>query len=213
MAEKEELSNLEIALFALHKQGGISKKVHTEYIAWEAFKLAPERFSWRLPEFRQRGFPDKTPVRYALELAKKAEHGSLVTGRAGGDSGGDESEGWTFTPSGAEWIKQNELRISEVLKQHVGELHPRELNRFLAKIRKENAYIFFATDGNLNRVSKYMFTDLLGCTPDASSEIIKSKFNRVLTIANFTEDSKVIEFLNQCSLVFSSLMEIKGGQK
>jgi len=73
---KTELSNMDIALFALYKLGGISKKVHTEYIAWEAYKLAKERFSWRLPEFREKGFPDKTPVRFALEQAKKKNLGN-----------------------------------------------------------------------------------------------------------------------------------------
>jgi hypothetical protein len=62
---------MDIALFALYKLGGISKKIHTEYIAWEAYQLAKERFSWRLPEFREKGFPDKTPVRFALEQGKK----------------------------------------------------------------------------------------------------------------------------------------------
>ena len=67
----KDLSNLDIALFALYKLGGVNKKIHTEYVTWEAFQMAPERFLWRLPEFRKRGWPDKTPVRHALEDAKK----------------------------------------------------------------------------------------------------------------------------------------------
>lgn len=49
----KELSNIDIALFALYKLGGTAKKVHTEEIAWEAYKLAKERFSWQLAEFRK----------------------------------------------------------------------------------------------------------------------------------------------------------------
>jgi hypothetical protein len=78
-----ELSNMDIALFALYKIGGVSKNIHTEEIAWEAYQLAKERFSWRLKKFREMGFPDKTPVRFALEQAKKRENGKLVSGRAG----------------------------------------------------------------------------------------------------------------------------------
>ena len=69
--KETDLSNVDISLFALVRLGGTTKKIHTEHIAWEAYQLAPERFSWRLQEFRDQGFPDKTPVRFALEQAKK----------------------------------------------------------------------------------------------------------------------------------------------
>ena len=55
MLEKYDITNMDVALFSLFKLGGVRKKIHTEYIAWEAFQLAPERFSWRLPEFRGKG--------------------------------------------------------------------------------------------------------------------------------------------------------------
>ena len=35
-----EISNMDIALFALYKIGGVSKNIHTEEIAWEAYQLA-----------------------------------------------------------------------------------------------------------------------------------------------------------------------------
>ena len=67
-----ELSNMDIALFALYKIGGVSKKVHTEEIAWEAYQLAKERFSWQLYQnLENLGFPDKTTVRYALGTSKE----------------------------------------------------------------------------------------------------------------------------------------------
>ncbi|MBI3399534.1 MAG: hypothetical protein HY026_09970, partial [Deltaproteobacteria bacterium] len=84
-SSENELSNIDIALFALYKLGGISKKIHTEHIAWEAFQLAKERLLWRLPEYREKGFPDKTIIRYALGDAKKKKYGKLVTGSSGGD--------------------------------------------------------------------------------------------------------------------------------
>jgi len=132
--DKRELSNMDIALFALYKLGGISKKIHTEEIAWEAFQLAKERFSWRLPKFRQMGFPDKTPVRFALEEAKKKERSELVVGKSGGDIGGD-IEGWQLTPQGVIWIKENEERIMKSLKQRTPELPKREAERFIKRIR------------------------------------------------------------------------------
>jgi hypothetical protein len=110
MSIGKSLSNIAITLYALYKLGGTSKKIHTEYIASEAYKLSEERFSWTLPEFRRLGYPDKTTVRYALESAKKQK---LVKGRAGRDKGGSESEGWQFTPLGVEWFLKNVEWIKE----------------------------------------------------------------------------------------------------
>ena len=206
MLEKHDITNIDIALFCLFRLGGATKKIHTEYIAWEAFQLAPERFSWRLPEFREKGFPDKTPVRHALEQAKKGEHGSLVKGRAGGDAGGEESEGWIFTPAGVKWIRNNESRIAQVLEYKSPPIHPREVDRFLKRVRQDKVFTCFQMDRNLKRVSPYMFTDMLGCTPDASSEIITRKFERLLSTAISIGDKNTIEFLERCKRRFSFLM-------
>jgi len=208
---KNELTNVEIALYALYKLGGAIKKVHTEYIAWEAYQLAPEKFSWRLPEFKKRGFPDKTPVRYALEASIKNSDGALVEGRAGGDAGG-ETEGWILTFKGVEWIKKNRERIIQALeKDHSREnlgsipIHPREASRFLKKIKEDPAFLHFVNDGDLDKVTSYMLTDMLDCTPDASKEIISKKFERLMSTAGLVEDKYIIKFLEQCGQKFSFL--------
>ncbi len=206
MAEKELLSNIDIALFALNKLGGASHKVHTEHVAWESYRLAPERFSWRLPEYREHGFPDKTPVRYALEQAKKKEGGELVSGRAGGDVGGSESEGWILTPRGVEWMKLNISRIAQGLQEDVANLHPREVNRFLSKVKNETAYVYYSKDKSLDRVTAYMFTDFLGCTPDASPEIIKKKLDRLMAMATLIDDNSIIKFFDDCKTKFANLL-------
>lgn len=203
---KNELSNIDIALFALYKAGGISKKVHTEEIAWEAFQLAKERFSWRLPKFREKGFPDKTPIRFALEAAKKKEHGELVTGRAGGDINRPELEGWRFTPEGAEWIKKNESRISQTLKHEAPNMPKLEAGRFIKQLKNDAAFMAYIRDGNLDKVSSYMFTDMLGCAPDASKEIIQQKFEHFLTTSNLVKDKEILQFLEACSNKFSKLI-------
>jgi len=203
---KTELSNTEIALFALHKLGGVTQKVHTERVAWEAYKLAPDRFGWSLPEFRQRAFPDKTTVRYALESGKKI---NLVKGRAGKDKGGGVSEGWQFTPSGTEWMQKNLQRISIALKQHVPlsqRMQPHQAERFVKRIRSETIFKCFQKDSNLKGVSKYEFTDMLSCTPDAPVDIIKQKFDILKVTANFIEDRELQEFLSACEKKYSELL-------
>ena len=196
---------MDIALFALYKKGGVSHKVHTEEIAWEAYQLAKERFSWRLPKFRQMGFPDKTPVRFALEQAKKRENGKLVSGRSGGDAGG-ELEGWEFTSQGAIWIKDNEMRILKNLKQKAPNIPKREAERFMKKIRIDAFFKYFQEKGNIDKASQYMFTDMLVCAPDASKNIIKHKFEQLYTNAELVNDLEILDFLRACKERFSDLV-------
>lgn len=206
VSSKNELSNIDIALYALYKLGGISKKVHTEYIAWEAYQIAKERFSWRLPEFRKKGFPDKTPIRFALEAAKKKENGKLVIGRAGGDINRPELEGWRFTPEGAEWIKNNESRISKALKLEAPDMPKLEAERFIKQLKNDPSFTSFIRNGNLDEVSSYMFTDMLACAPDAPKEIIKQKFERLSTSANLINDREITNFLKACETKFSQFI-------
>lgn len=203
---KHELSNMDIALFALYKLGGISKKIHTEYIAWEAYQLAKERFSWRLPEFREKGFPDKTPVRFALEQGKKKEFGKLVTGRAGGDINRPELEGWRFTPQGAEWIKDNEGRILKLIGQKAPDLPKLVAERFVKQLKNDPSFVSFKKNKNLDEVSSYMFTDMLTCAPDASNEIIRQKFDRILSTANLVNDKEILQFLDACAKKFAQML-------
>jgi hypothetical protein len=202
---EKELSNMDIALFALYKKGGISQKVHTEEIAWEAYHLAKERFSWRLPKFRQMGFPDKTPVRFALEQAKKKENGKLVYGRSGGDASG-ELEGWLFTSHGAVWIKQNEARILENLKQKAPNVPKREADRFMKKIKIDSFFKYYQEKRTLDEASQYMFTDMLVCAPDASKNIIKQKFEQLYSNAELVNDLEILEFLRACKDKYSDLV-------
>lgn len=202
---KKELSNMDIALFALYKIGGISKKIHTEEIAWEAYHLAKERFSWRLPKFRQMGLPDKTPVRFALEQASKKENGKLVSGRSGGDVGG-ELEGWSFTLKGTIWIKQNESRILESLKEKAPNVPKLVAERFIKKIRNDPFFKYFQERKTLEDVPQYMLTDLLVCAPDASKKIVKQKFEQLFSNAEIINDSEILYFLETCKEKFVDLL-------
>lgn len=202
----KELSNMDVALFALYRQGGVSRKVHTEEIAYEAYQLAKERFSWRLKKFRDMGFPDKSPVRFALEQAKKESYGGLVSGKAGGGKGGKDTERWGLTPQGVIWIKENEARITESLKQKTPMLHKDEAIRFMRKIKTDSFFKFFQENKTLDGASKYMFADMLVCAPDASKEIMKQKFDQMYAMAELTNDEKILEFLKACKKKFIHLI-------
>jgi hypothetical protein len=200
---KYELSNLDVTLFVLYKLGGAQKKIHTEYIAWEAFKLAPEKFSWRLKKFRKKGFPDKTPVRHALETGKK--EGNLVIGQTGGDRGG-KREGWRLTPNGVVWIKQNLKRISTNLGEEAPSSLPKEeARRFLKKIKKSQLFNHFLSDNKLSEATNYMLIDMLNCTPEAPEKTIKRIFTRFHNIAIEVKDKEILYFLEQCINKFDVL--------
>jgi len=199
---KYELSNLDVTLFVLYKLGGAHKKIHTEYIAWEAFRLAPERFSWRLKEFRAKKIPDKTPVRHALELGKK--EGNLVIGQAGGDRAG-KREGWELTPEGVVWMEKNLRRISSALNKEVPSFPREEALRFLKKIEKTQLFSLYLKNKDLSRASNYMLADMLNCTPEAPKETIKRIFDRFYNTAIEVKDKKILNFFEQCINVFDVL--------
>lgn len=199
---KYELSNLDVTLFVLYKLGGAHKKIHTEYIAWEAFRLAPERFSWRLKEFRAKKIPDKTPVRHALELGKK--EGNLVIGQAGGDRAG-KREGWELTPEGVVWMEKNLKRISSALNKEVPSFPRKEALRFLKKIEKTQLFSLYLKNKDLSRASNYMLADMLNCTPEAPKETIKRIFDRFYNTAIEVKDKKILNFFEQCINAFDVL--------
>lgn len=198
---KYELSNLDVTLFVLYKLGGILKKIHTESIAWEAFKLAPERFSWRLKEFREKKIPDKTPVRHALEEGNKR---NLVIGQAGGDRAG-KREGWELTPEGVVWVEKNLKRISSALNKKVPSFPRDESLRFLKKIKKSHLFNLFLKNNELSKATNYMLTDMLNCTPEAPKDTMMRIFNRFHNTAIEIKDKEILCFFEQCINKFEVL--------
>ena len=69
-ASNKPVTNVEVVVLALGRLGGTTKKVFSEEIAVEAHGLAAGRFSWRLEQYRERGWPDKYIVKTALEDAQ-----------------------------------------------------------------------------------------------------------------------------------------------
>lgn len=92
------VSNVEIVTFAVFALGGASKVVDTEDIAIESHAIAPSRFAWTK-------YPDQVNlelVRVFLSDAKKKSHGWLA---------GTGKDGWSLTPKGLKWVKENEHRM------------------------------------------------------------------------------------------------------
>lgn len=197
-------SNIEIVIVVLAQLGGAKRKVHTEQIAAKAYELAPDRFSWSLPEYRKTGWPDKQAVRFALENEKRKENGRRVDGdTAHGDSARD---GWRLSPVGAEWIAANQDRILNSITAKASSIPRKEAQRFCKRLKKESVYQSFVQTGTVDNVSRYDFTDLLLCSPDAHTDTIRLKFDRLLSVAHLVGDTEILSFLAACQRRFPELL-------
>lgn len=204
-----ELKNMHIAVYALSLLGGTHKKVHTEHVAAKCMEVAPDRFRWELYDY-----PDKERVRKALVHASEKKNGSLVAGRSGMEQRGKSRDGWQITPEGAEWLRNHESKFESVLTLSTGATIPRrEAQRFLKTIRSDSAFKRYLSKGSLADVTRYMFTDLLNCSPDSAQETIRVKFDRLQSIAKLVNDKQVLEFLSACTLQFDSLLNYSARAK
>ena len=193
-------SNLEIVVYVLSSLGGASRKVSTEQIAYEAFKMAPDRFGWVLGEYQE--LPDKYVTKTALEDAAKKKYGSLVIGKYARDISKD---GWTLTPEGVRWVESNYHRFeprSSPVESQAPRLSPREVKRFQSRIFRERVFQIYQSHRSLEGITRYMFTDMLQCSPDAPPDLVKLKFNRLMNQALLANDTEIILFLNAQYFLF-----------
>lgn len=203
----QELSNNDIVIYAIFKLGGIEKKIHTEDIAMECFKLSPEKFSWTQSKYFKK-YPDKEIARVTLKnlKSKKNKGPILVKGRAGATSAGKETDGWRLTPEGVKWILSNQKRIEESLKITDKPVKRPEVSKIIKKLEGEKCYQKYLQDGSLQNVNKYEFTDMLLCRPDAAPEVISNNFQKLKAQVELTQDKSIISFINECEQVFKELM-------
>jgi hypothetical protein len=199
----DETRSMHVAVYALSLLGGAHQKVHTEDVAQKCLEIAPERFKWE-----KYSYPDKELVRKALFHASEAKNGKLVVGRTGIEQRGKLRDGWQLTPSGAAWVRNNEERFGNAVSRDLPSVTvpKREAERLLKRVQSESAYQVFAGTMSVNGISQYMFTDLLNCSPDASAETIRTKFRRLMSIAELIGDKNVLKFLSACESKFGRLM-------
>ena len=198
---KTQLSNVEIAVYALYQKGGASRPVHTEDIALKAFELAPHSFSWiKYPQH-----PDKEVTRNALKDARKEKHGRLVTGRSGRGKGhpsrtgsGRRADGWHLTEAGVKWVMTHEARLGRELQQASHRVHRQEILAKVGQIRNHalfQEYLakpagFLPTLGGLG--------ELLRCRVDAEPPIWRRRFESLRNLAVQVDQQDLLEFIRVC---------------
>ena len=196
-----ELSNVDIALYALYKLGGDTTPIHTEDIALRCFELVPERFSWK--KYPQ--YPELDPARFALLDAAKSEYGKLARRVLRKIAGRTQSH-WVLTPAGVDYMRERLELLSrlETAQIVVGAEHTEE-DRFVAQVKKHIGFRKFITTGTCQSVEKYEFTDLLHCSLDASPKVVRDRFERLKARAEKAGDEEVKRFLASCEVHFAGM--------
>lgn len=196
----EELTNVEIVLYALYLLGGAKKKIFTEDIAKKSFELAPSRFSWR----RYPQYPDIEPTRRILITARDEKR--LITGRAGEVKGLKPSDGWIFSPEGILWLEKNKTRIAKALGQKQGPIRNRtESSKKIFGLESSIAYKKFLKENTCLNIKPYEFTDFLNVSLDTPSSIIRDRIDTIRVLAAREKKQKLSDFIDQCEKQFSSL--------
>lgn len=197
----EELTNVEIVLYALYLLGGTKKKIFTEDIAKKSFELAPSRFSWR----RYPQYPDIEPTRRILITARDEKR--LITGRAGEATSLKSSDGWIFSPEGILWLEKNKTLITKALGKKEQSVNRTELSKKLNDLESSIAYKKFLRDNTCFSIKLYEFTDFLNVNLDTPSSIIRDRIDTIRVIAATGKRNKLLNFVNQCEKQFVNLQD------
>lgn len=196
----EELTNVEIVLYALYLLGGTKKKIFTEDIAKKSFELAPSRFSWR----KYPDYPDIEPARKSLMEARNQK--KLITGRAGEVKGLKPSDGWIFSPEGILWLEKNRTLIAKALGKKQKPTNRTDLSKKLLEIESSIAYKKFLKENKCLNIKPYEFTDFLNVSLDTPSSIIRDRIDRIRVLAATGKKRKLLDFIDQCEKHFSNLI-------
>lgn len=171
------LANWEIVVLALHQAGGALTPVQTEDVAVRAWKLAPQRFSWRnYPEY-----PDLDTARVALTDAQKEKNGRLVQG--------DKRGGWSLTPAGLTWVQQ------EGASAALGSSHPPslrvELTRDLERLREHP----LRAAVRRRNPEPYEIADAVGLVADAPTRAVEARIDQLENASELVQDAELTEVL------------------
>lgn len=198
----QELTNVDIVLYALYLLNGTTKKIATENIALECFRLAPSRFSWILHS----EYPDMEPARKALFQARSKNNGNFVFGRHGKTKENQISDGWIFTPNGIAWIGKNKSRIEFLLNTKQKPLNRTGIDKQISSIKDTNAFKKFLKDGKCDNIPPYEFTDFLNASLDTPSSILRDRIAKIRAIAATADEQEIINFIDIAEKFFFKLL-------
>lgn len=199
MIAQSSLSNVDVIVYALADLGGTVTQVAHERLAYRAFELAPDRFSWTLPEFRH--LPDKDIARVALVDASRDKCGSLVTGSV-------KAGYWRLTPAGVKWFSTHGDAVAAKLGRRAPSSsgRPNDVKRVAAKAKRHYVFKEFQA-GRVGEVPAAAFADMLGCSPDASPKVMRSRLDALESAAESLKDVELKDMVAALGERFESLLK------
>jgi hypothetical protein len=85
-------------------------------------------------------------------------------------------------------------------------LPPVQIKRLRLRLDRNPIYTQYASSGTLEGVSRFMVADLLQASPDAPHDLLKSKLDRLISIAELAQDEKILSFLRALYKYFSEVL-------
>ena len=182
-----------VVLLSCFALGAAKQSIHTEEIAYKAFLLKRDGFSWQIEKFQK--YPDLTKVRKALDRAK--DLGWII----GSYSYDLLKDGWKLTAKGIE--EANKIKGLLKLKKTKITLQPIEKKKM--KIFSKNEYFKkYLKEKKLN-INTFELADMLGSAAGNSNNI-RSKFYELKNLVSLGEDENMKEFLNFLEVKFPDLL-------
>jgi hypothetical protein len=181
MEAQGELSNTKIVTIAVYNLGGSVKPVELEDIAIEAYKMAPQRFSWKK-------YPDRIDLRivhYSVQTAVKPDSGFL---------NGNSKFGYMVTKVGLEWIasiEENEIFTKTSRKFSTSDLTDKEKLR----LQRTHAYEKFL-NGEIDQITSIDFREFTRVNDNFPRHLREQRFAKIQNVTDQDEAlSKVWGFL------------------
>jgi hypothetical protein len=173
----------EIVLICLYQLGGTKKKIHTEEIAFKAFRIKAEDFSWTMNKFSK--YPDLEPTRKALFKLRteKKVIGAYATEL--------NKDGWILTESGLEEC----LKRKDFLDIKKNKSNPQQFDKSkVISIKRSDYYkSFIGKKDDLNQFDIYHVADFLKIRADNIPNL-REVFFKTKTMAKII-DHNIYSFL------------------
>ena len=203
MKEKvNKLSNMDVVLYVLYKLGGWQKRINTEDITLECFKVTPRKFSW----IKYPRYPDIMPVLFSLESAKKKQYGALVVGETERKRTIKLIGGWMLTVKGIRWIKDNIFRIEQILNENKITTGRLSTDRKINELYKSIAFKKFIALQEKANISHAEFAESLICTVNTGVKILNDRLEQLNSVAEELNKEEIKNYVNFCQKKFESLL-------
>ena len=177
------LTQKDVVLQALYELGGATNLIHLEDIALRSYQLHKGFFGWQLSIYKERGFPDKATVRYALKPLLNKPHKWLMTVKKG-----TNQSLWQFTDEGIRWYESNKERICGGLKKDLSDMRAKDTKKIEDRIQQSLAYRKFMNTGSVDSITKYEFADLLYISPDSHPRKYREAFAQLSTVVEVVKN-------------------------